>query len=87
MRIIHATAVAAALAFLMSVSGGAFAAGDTSGPAAGQNVAPTTSAPAEGDQGDPKTGSKMAPAGSTGAPGVPGKKGSKSGPTEQPSGK
>lgn len=84
MYIRHAMAGAAALAFLMSVPAAAFAAGDTSGPAAGQNVAPTTSTPAEGDQGDAKTGSKMAPAGSTGAPGVAGKKGSKSGPTEQP---
>ena len=89
MRIIHATAGAAALAFLMSVSGGAFAAGDTSGPAAGKDVAPSTSMQktGNGQEGSAKVGTKMVPADKSGAPGMAGKKGSKSGPTEQPSGK
>ena len=90
MRIVHATVSAAALAFLMAASAPAFAAGTTSGPAAGKDVAPTTSMKAmkkHHHNGNAKVGSKMAPTGAHGAPGMAGKKGSKSGATENSSGK
>jgi hypothetical protein len=74
----------------MSAAVPAFAAGTTSGPAAGKDVAPTTSMKSmkkHGHKGNAKVGSKMAPTGAHGAPGVAGKKGSKSGAAQSPSGK
>lgn len=84
MRIRHATAVATALALLMSMPvAAAFAAegstsgaaeGSTSGPAAGNHVTPSTAVQKNGEN------DSKATSGQGGAPGVEGQPGNKNGP-------
>lgn len=88
MRIRHATAVATALAFLMSMPvAAAFAAegstsgtaeGSTSGPAAGGHVTPSTAVQKNGESGSKAT------SGQAGGPGVEGQPGNKNGPAATP---
>ena len=85
MRVRHATAVATALAFLMSMPvAAAFAAegstsgaaeGSTSGPAAGKNTMPSTAVQKNGEKGAK---------GQAGGPGVEGQPGNKNGPAATP---
>jgi hypothetical protein len=81
MRVKHATAGAIVLAFLMSVSGAAFAegnaSGSTSGPAAGKNVVPNAAV-----QKSESNGTEAG--GEAGGPGVAGQPGSKDGPAQTP---
>ncbi|MBV8849927.1 MAG: hypothetical protein JOZ16_10140 [Methylobacteriaceae bacterium] len=57
--------------------------GTTSGPAAGSTVAPTTGMPNSSDPGKPNASPQADRTNVSGAPGVPGKPGSKSGPAEK----